>query len=581
MRAKGILAVLLACGVLAIGQASAAEATLDKPRIMLLPEADPDALELTLPGTGGPLPPPILSAQRPEGMAGKCGQLVQTLLTRELLKKRFRVVDPQVAERIATVYTRLREFRDRSAASGSVDSVAQQMAYQYNADVICFYKLIIHKAEADPEAPGVQGVRDSLGVRVVAAATSRLLATDERSGAGISDADEYLAHRMAIERMLLAGAGGDKKGLAAYLIDEVDGWWQEFAKAGRPVLVNFYVQGDDATRLQQLAGLLKSEGEVQILGTPSPRRVVNSEQTKETFAEYEINFLGAMLNLQSMLVQKIAALKGADGKALADKFRITVDAFGDHVTICLLDPARQELREKPGVAAGGDVGVAAPAAQPTAAPQAVAALGRKGTVLVRIYKQEGEALKPVGHGSGAVLSADGLVVTNAHVAGAGTRLFVEFESPSKDAAGAQFEAQVLRQMPERDLALLKIKLLRPGETRFNYLRLGKAAGLRVGDTVVAVGAPFSPELVNNVTFGTVSALGRLPEKHIVHTAPIYHGNSGGPLLDLRGEVVGINAAGMAGPVTAGTGESSKAVGRVVISGFSLAIPAELVAELLR
>lgn len=577
-----ILVLLVAGGTLVAAEAAPQE-TLDKPRIMLLP--DVDAAMLSADEGGATLPPPLLNVavKRPEALPARCVLLVQTLLSRELLKKRFRMVDPAVAERIGTVYTRLREFRDVSTASGTLDSVAQQIAYQYHADVICFYKLLVHKAEADRDAPAAKAVRDSVQVRVVGAATGRLLATDERTSAGLSDADEYLAHRMAIERILLAGGGGEAKGLAAYVADEVEGWWAEFHKTGRPVSVNFYLQGDDARLLTALAALLKSEGDVQIVGTPASRRVVNSEQTHEIFAEYEVNFVGAMIKLQGLLVQKIAELKGPDGKPLADKYRITVDAFGDHVTICLLDPERQEIRERPAVVPGGDLGGAVPGAPPApaASPQAVAEAARRATVLVRSYTKEGEVLKPLGHGSGAVLTPDGVVVTNAHVVSGGKHFFVEFEARTPDLPSPQFEAEVLRQMPDRDLALLKIKLLRPGQAAFDTLKLGRSADLRVGDSVVAVGAPFSPELINNVTFGTVSSLGRLPEKFIVHTAPIYHGNSGGPLLNLRGEIVGINAAGMAGPVVSEAGGAQKAVGRVTISGFSLAIPADLVSEMLR
>lgn len=575
--------VLLSCagGWLMAAEAPRPEAPQeapDKPRIMLLPDLDADLLAADQSAT---LPPPIFAARRVEGLPSRCVLLIRTLLSRELLKKRFRVVDPDAADRLATIFTRLREFRDPGTASGSVDSVAQQVAYQFNADVLVFYKLLVHKAEADPAAPAAKAVRDSVQVRVVAAATGRLLATDERASVGISDADEYLAHRMAIERILLPAGEGKDKGLAAGMIQEIEGWWDEFRKAGRPVFVNFYLQGGDATQLQQLAGLLTSDGAVQIVGAPTPRRVINSEQTKETFAEYEVSFLGSMHGLQSSLVQRIAALKTAGGAALAEKFRITVDAFGDHVTICLLDPARQEIREKPGVAAGGDVGMAPPQGAPQAAPQAVAETGRRCAVLVRSYTKVADALKPLGHGSGAVVAPEGLVVTNAHVVSGGSQFFVEFESAQKGVANPQFEAELVRQMPDRDLALLRIKLLRPGGTQFPALRLGRSGDLRVGDTVAAIGAPFDPGLINNVTFGTVSAVERGQAKHIVHTAPIYRGNSGGPLLNMRGEIVGINAAGLAGPVTTGAGPAEKAVGSVPISGFSLAIPAELVAELLR
>ena len=570
-----LVAALVAAPALA-AEAPAAGAQPDKPRIMLVPEFDADMLGPAEPRAAVRQPLPGLPVTRLKDTPAKCFLLVRTLLTRELLKKRYRLVDPRVAERVSSVYTRLREFRTPSAASGGIDSVAQRIAYQHQAEVLCFYKLLIHKAADDRDVRGVKGVRDSVQVRLVSAASGRLLAMDERTSAGISDADEYLAHRMAIERILLTGTRPGEKGLAAFLMEELETWWKSYLVNGRPAIVSFYIQGEDASAVTKLASLLASATMLHVFWPPRPRRIINSEATKEIFAEYEISFVGNMYSLQSTLVEQAAKVPIADGLTLADKYRITIDAFSDHVTLCCLDPSRPEVREGVGVVPG-----AGAAGGPAAAAQALAAAARRATVMVRTFGQQGDALKVIGSGSGAVLTPDGKVVTNHHVTAKGRKFYVEFEST---AAGGnpQYEAELVRSMPDRDLALLQIKLLRPGDTQFPFLRLGKSAELRVGDRVAAIGAPFNAELINNVTFGTVSALGRTKHKLIVHTAPIYSGNSGGPLLNMRGEVVGINTAGMTGRVTGTTpAGGGTTIGRTIVTGFSMAIPAELVAELLR
>jgi S1-C subfamily serine protease len=189
-----------------------------------------------------------------------------------------------------------------------------------------------------------------------------------------------------------------------------------------------------------------------------------------------------------------------------------------------------------------------------------------------------DKLVPIGHGSGVVVSAEGLIVTNFHVVNGGSRYFVEFEPSTQGTAAPQFECELFKSAPEPDLAVLKMKLQKPAEAGLTALPLGRSADLRVGDTVCAIGAPFSAELINNVSFGTVSALARTERKYIVHTAATYAGSSGGPLLSMKGEIVGIHAAGLTGEVRTPAGETA---GQAFMPGFGLAIPAELVAELLK
>ncbi|HVR28521.1 MAG TPA: Do family serine endopeptidase [Thermoanaerobaculia bacterium] len=142
-----------------------------------------------------------------------------------------------------------------------------------------------------------------------------------------------------------------------------------------------------------------------------------------------------------------------------------------------------------------------------------------------------------GAGSGFVLSPDGWIVTNHHVVDGATSIHVEF-------GGRTFEAELKGKDPTTDLALLKLE----SGADLPYLTLGDSDTLRVGDWVMAVGSPLY--LQQSVTVGVVSAMGRSGlnitdssfENFIQTDAAINRGNSGGPLVNLRAEVVGINTA---------------------------------------
>ena len=141
-------------------------------------------------------------------------------------------------------------------------------------------------------------------------------------------------------------------------------------------------------------------------------------------------------------------------------------------------------------------------------------------------------------GSGFIVSADGYVVTNNHVIRDAEQVRVRID-------GTALDASVRGRDPETDLALLKIE----SDQQFPFLRLGDSDGLRPGDWVMAIGSPL--DLANTVTVGVVSAKGRRInisqetssfESFIQTDAAINFGNSGGPLVNLVGEVVGINTA---------------------------------------
>jgi serine protease Do len=138
-----------------------------------------------------------------------------------------------------------------------------------------------------------------------------------------------------------------------------------------------------------------------------------------------------------------------------------------------------------------------------------------------------------GQGSGFIVSPDGLVLTNAHVVKGASEVVVKLTDRR------EFRAKVLGADPKTDVAVLKIDA-----KDLPTVRLGSTRDLQVGEWVLAIGSPFGFE--NSVTAGVVSAKGRsLPDDSLVPfiqtDVAVNPGNSGGPLFNARGEVVGINS----------------------------------------
>ena len=140
-----------------------------------------------------------------------------------------------------------------------------------------------------------------------------------------------------------------------------------------------------------------------------------------------------------------------------------------------------------------------------------------------------------GTGSGVIIEADGHILTNHHVIERAERILVKL------ADGRTLRAEVVGSDPDTDIALIKVS----SPQAFPVAPLGDSDGLRVGEWVCAIGNPLAYE--HTVTVGVVSYIGRKLfdsslDNYIQTDAAINFGNSGGPLINARGEVIGINAA---------------------------------------
>jgi serine protease Do len=161
--------------------------------------------------------------------------------------------------------------------------------------------------------------------------------------------------------------------------------------------------------------------------------------------------------------------------------------------------------------------------------------GNQGQQGGRPVTREAESL-----GSGFIISADGYVVTNNHVISAGARGAVVETITVKLADRREFKARLIGRDAQSDLALLKIE-----GSNLPFVRFGDSTQARVGDWVVAIGNPFG--LGGSVTAGIVSAVHRVTgqggayDRFIQTDASINRGNSGGPMFDLAGNVIGINS----------------------------------------
>jgi serine protease Do len=148
-------------------------------------------------------------------------------------------------------------------------------------------------------------------------------------------------------------------------------------------------------------------------------------------------------------------------------------------------------------------------------------------------------------GSGFIISPDGYILTNNHVVEGASKVEVHYGADENGNGGHTVDAKIIGRDPATDLALLKID----AGSNLPSIPLGDSERIRKGDWAIAIGNPF--EFENSLTVGVISAKGRSLglsqqtrsfENFIQTDAAINFGNSGGPLLNINGEVVGINTA---------------------------------------
>ena len=179
------------------------------------------------------------------------------------------------------------------------------------------------------------------------------------------------------------------------------------------------------------------------------------------------------------------------------------------------------------------------------------------------FQPQTETKEVTGTGTGIVMTEDGYIITNSHVVydteyGCGKAIDVSILLSDE----SEHKAKIIAYDIETDLAVLKID-----ETGLTPAQFGDSNDLRVGELVIAVGNPLGFDLFGSVTSGIVSALNRqisINEKNmtLIQTdAAINSGNSGGPLLNSCGQVIGINSAKM-----------SSAYGSASVEGLGFAIP---------
>ncbi len=180
-------------------------------------------------------------------------------------------------------------------------------------------------------------------------------------------------------------------------------------------------------------------------------------------------------------------------------------------------------------------------------------VSRQPTNIMEYFQGGGQPRAMVGSGSGVIISPDGYIVTNNHVIANASNLEVTLNN------NKTYTAKLIGTDPTTDIALIKID----GDADFPFIPFGDSNNIKIGEWVLAVGNPFN--LTSTVTAGIISAKARdlnqfdgNPQSFIQTDAAVNRGNSGGALVNTRGELIGINTA-----ITSETGS---------YVGYSFAVP---------
>ncbi|HYF63699.1 MAG TPA: trypsin-like peptidase domain-containing protein [Herpetosiphonaceae bacterium] len=227
---------------------------------------------------------------------------------------------------------------------------------------------------------------------------------------------------------------------------------------------------------------------------------------------------------------------------------------------------RLALDREPAVTAAGPTPTTGPAtptenvAEPAierTSDAVVDTVAKTSPAVVKVVSSLGAGQKS--SGSGVIISEDGYVITNNHVVEGQRRLQVIY------ADGSYHDAELTGTDPFADIAVIRVRDAVPA-----VAELGDSDALQPGETVIAIGSPLG-EFQNSVTVGVVSALNRSVDRMegLIQTdAAINHGNSGGPLIDTNGKVIGINTLVVRG------GQSSLDVAQ----GLGFAVPSNIVRD---
>jgi serine protease Do len=196
------------------------------------------------------------------------------------------------------------------------------------------------------------------------------------------------------------------------------------------------------------------------------------------------------------------------------------------------------------------------------------------TTANRVYEKVNPAVVTIrnnnGWGSGFIISADGFVITNAHVLKGQSAVVTLMMADGKTEMPADVVGFAKGGV---DLALVKINR----RQKFPTINMGKTSSIRVGDAVYAIGTPLAERNQNSLTAGMVSAI-RDGGQTIQHSAPINPGNSGGPLINERGEIIAVNTAGAIARVEDSEGNT---IGRNIgSSGIGYALSVDMVRKFL-